>query len=219
MPGALTALADLSARYAERGDSHVEVVLDRARVLLVAGLSAEAIGVIETASDWVSTRPRARAELLVMRASARLGQGQPELALADARAARQLFVRQHRDWWRTRADLVALQARIELGRGSRRAAVALADSLATDRTEDGVLAALLAGRELARSDPAGASTYLSRAALGRHRGNPLSRPPRGWRMPSTSRCRVDRACCRRWVMASTHWPSTALRSAVPSCAP
>ena len=110
-----------------------------------------------------------------MRASARLGQGRPELALADARAARRLFVRQQRDWWRIRADLVALRARIELGRGSRRAAVALADSLADDRTEDGVLAALLAGRELAAKDPAGASTYLSRAAAGRHRGNPLSR--------------------------------------------
>ena len=53
---------------------------------------------------------------------------------------------------------------IELGRGSRRAAVALADSLADDRTEDAVLAHLLAGRELARTDPAAASAYLSRAA-------------------------------------------------------
>ena len=72
-----------------------------------------------------------------MRASARLGQGDPELALADATAARRLFARHQRDWWRIRADLVALRARIELGRGSRRAAVALADSLADDRTEDG----------------------------------------------------------------------------------
>ena len=103
------------------------------------------------------------------------GPGRPELALEDARAARRLFLRQQRDWWRTRADLVALQARIELGRGSRRAAVDLADSLADDATEDAVLAHLLAGRELARTDPAAASAYLSRAAAGRHRGSPLSR--------------------------------------------
>jgi tetratricopeptide (TPR) repeat protein len=175
VPGTLAALAELSAQYSERGAPHLDLALDHARVLLVAGLSDEAVQVIESTAAWTSTRPRARAELLVMRASARLGQGHLELALADAQAARQLFARQQRDWWRIRADLVALRARIELGRGSRRAAVALADSLADDRTEDGVLAALLAGRELASTDPAGASAYLSRAALGRHRGNPLSR--------------------------------------------
>ena len=110
-----------------------------------------------------------------MRAAARLGQGRPDLAVADARAARRMFAHQDREWWTVRADLVALQARIELGRGSRRAAVALADSLSDDGTEDAVLAHLLAGRELARTDPAAASSYLSRAASGRHRGSPLSR--------------------------------------------
>ncbi len=175
VPAALNAFADLSDQYAARGDPQFYLALDRARVLLVAGLSDEAIDVIESTSEWTSTRPRSRAELLVMRASARLGQGHPELALADAAAARRLFARQQRDWWRGRADLVALRARIELGRGSRRAAVTLADSLVDDHTEDGVLAALLAGRELTAKDPAGASAYLSRAARGRQRGNPLSR--------------------------------------------
>jgi tetratricopeptide (TPR) repeat protein len=175
VPGTLAAMADLSAQFEGRGEAHLDVVLDRARVLLVAGLSDEAVEVIESTAAWTSTRPRARADLLVMRASARLGQGRADDALADAAAARRLFARQQRDWWRGRADLVALRARIELGRGSRRAAVALADSLADDRTEDGVLAALLAGRELAAKDPARASAYLSRAAFGRHRGNPLSR--------------------------------------------
>lgn len=175
VPAALMALSDVSAGYVALGEPQFYLALDRARVLLVAGLSDEAIDVIESTSAWSSTRPRTRAELLVMRASARLGQGRPEEALADATSARRLFIRQQRDWWRTRADLVALRARIDLGRGSRRAAIALADSLVDDRTEDGVLAALLAGRELAGSDPGGASTYLSRAALGRNRGNPLSR--------------------------------------------
>lgn len=175
VPATLAALAELSAQYASRGDPHLELALDHARVLLVAGLSDEAVGVIESTAEWTTTRPRARADLLVMRASARLGQGRADLALADAQAARRLFARQQRDWWRIRADLVALRARIELGRGSRRAAVALADSLVDDRTEDGVLAALLAGRELAAKDPAGAAGYLSRAARGRHSGNPLGR--------------------------------------------
>jgi len=175
VPATLAALAELSAQFEVRGDPHLELALDRARVLLVAGLSDEAVQVIESTAAWTISRPRPRAELLLMRASARLGQGLPELALADATAARRLFARQQRDWWRIRADLVALRTRIELGRGSRRAAVALADSLADDRTEDGVLAALLAGRELAAKDPARSSAYLSRAALGRHRGNPLSR--------------------------------------------
>lgn len=175
VPGTLAALAEVSAQFHARGEAHLDVMLDWARVLLVAGLSDAAADVIESTAAWTVTRPRQRADLLVMRASARLGQGDPELALADAQAARRLFARQQRDWWRIRADLVALQARIELGRGSRRAAVSLADSLVEDRTEDGVLAALLAGRELAAKDPAGASAYLSRAALGRHRGNPLSR--------------------------------------------
>lgn len=175
VPGALAAFADLSEAFADLGDPHLEVALDRARVLLVAGLSDEAVDVVTDASSWASTRPRARAELLVSLAAAHLGAGRPDLALEDARAARALFLRQDRAWWCTRADLVALQARIELGRGSRRAAVALADSLADDATEDAVLAHLLAGRELARTDPAAASAYLSRAAAGRHRGSPLSR--------------------------------------------
>ncbi len=175
VPAALTAFAELSEQYTARGDPQFYLALDRARVLLVAGLSDEAVAIVESAAAWTSTRPRSRAELLVMRASARLGQGRPEDALADATAARRLFARQQREWWRIRADLVALRARIELGRGSRRAAVALADSLADERTEEGVLAHLLAGRELAALDPAGASAYLSRAARGRQRGNPLSR--------------------------------------------
>ena len=175
VPGALAAFADLSSAYADLGDAHLELVLDQADVLLVAGLSQEAVAVIESASAWARSRPRARAELLVRRAAALLGAGRPDLALEDARAARRLFSRQQRDWWRTRADLVALRARIDLGRGSRRAAVDLADSLANDATEDAVLAHLLAGRELARNDPAAASAYLSRAAAGRHRGSPLSR--------------------------------------------
>ncbi|PUA79824.1 CHAT domain-containing protein [Nocardioides currus] len=175
VPGSLAAFARLSADYTAHDQPQVELALDRARVLLTAGLSDEAVAALESAAAWTESRPRSRAELLVMRASARLGQGKPDLALDDARAARALFVRQERDWWRIRADLVALQARIELGRGSRRAAVALAGSLADDRTEDRVLAQLLAGRELAATDPAGASTYLSKAALGRHRGTPLSR--------------------------------------------
>lgn len=175
VPATLAALAELSAQFTALGDPHLELALDHARVLLVAGLSDEAVDVIESTAAWTVTRPRPRADLLMMRASARLGQGRPELALADARAARRLFARQQRDWWRIRADLVALRARIDLGRGSRRAAMTLADSLADDRTEDGVLAHLLAGRELAATDPAGASAYLSRAAAGRHGGNPLSR--------------------------------------------
>lgn len=175
VPGALSVMAQLSSAYAGLGDPHLELVRDQAHLLLVAGLSTEALDVLVSPSAWENSRPRERAELFLMRAAARLGQGLPELALADARAARRLFDRQDRDWWRIRADLVALRARIELGRGSRRAAVALADELADDHTEDGVLAALLAGRELAAKDPAGASTYLSRAALGRHRGSPLGR--------------------------------------------
>ncbi len=176
VPGALAAFGELTAAYGQdHGDQYLEMVNDRASVLLVAGLSTEALGVIEAASAWTQGRPRARADLLLMRAAARLGAGLPDLALDDALASRRLFVRQDREWWRTRSDLVALRARIELGRGSRRAAVALADDLADDRTEDAVLAHLLAGRELAGSDPAAASAYLSRAASGRHRGSPLSR--------------------------------------------
>ena len=175
VPGALSAFAGLSAAFDQLGDPHLDVVLDRARVLLAAGLSDEAVGVITTSWPWAAPRPRARADLLVMRAAAQLGAGRADLALDDALAARRLFVRQDRDWWRIRADLVALRARTVLGRGSRRAAVALADSLRDDRTEDGVLAHLLAGRELARTDPAAAAAYLSRAADGRHRGSPLSR--------------------------------------------
>ena len=152
VPGALAAFAALASAYADLGDAHLELVLDQASVLLAAGLSAEAVDVLGSASSWADSRPRAKAELLTMRAAAQLGAGRPELALEDARAARRLLLGRQRDWWRTRADLVALRARSDLGRGSRRAAVALADSLAHDRTEDAVLAQLLAGRELARTD-------------------------------------------------------------------
>ncbi len=176
VPGALAAFAELPSAYADLGDPHLELVLDQAddpargRALRRGGRRHRVgVGVGPAAA------PGPGPSCSCMRAAARWAPGRPELALEDARAARRLFLRQQRDWWRTRADLVALQARIELGRGSRRAAVALADSLADDATEDAVLAHLLAGRELARSDPAAASAYLSRAAAGRHRGSPLSR--------------------------------------------
>ncbi len=120
VPTALAAFAELSDLFTTRGLPQLDLALDQARVLLAAGLSDEAVVVIESASDWSSTRPRARAELLVMRASARLGQGRAEDALADAADAHLLFARQQREWWGGRADLVALRARIELGRGSRR---------------------------------------------------------------------------------------------------
>lgn len=175
VPAALAAFATLSAQFAAQGEPQLDLALDRARVLLVAGLGDEAVEVIDGTAAWAGTRPRARAELLVMRAAARLGQGRPDLALADAQAARRLFARQDREWWCRRADLVALRARLDLGRGTRRAALALADSLAGERTEDATLAHLLAGRELARTDPAAASAYLARAASGRRRGNPLER--------------------------------------------
>lgn len=176
VPGALAAFADLvPALDDEAIDQRLEVVLDQARVLLAAGLSEEAVAAIESTASWTRGRPRIQAELLAIRAAAQLGAGRPDLALDDALAARRLFVRQERDWWRIRADLVALRARTVLGRGSRRAAISLADSLRDDHTEDAVLAHLLAGRELARTDPAAAAAYLSRAADGRQRGSPLSR--------------------------------------------
>ena len=144
--------------------AYLELVLDRAHVLLVAGLSDEALAVVEDAAGWVDAPPARPCR------PARHARGGPAGGGPAGRGARRplgrpaaLYVRQGRDWWRTRADLVALQARIELGRGSRRAAVALA-GVAGRGPHRGRRAGPPAGRSRARPDgPRGRRRRTSRA--------------------------------------------------------
>ena len=65
VPGALAAFAEVAEAHGDdRSHAYLELVLDRAHVLLVAGLSDEALAVVEDAAAWVTHRPRVRADLL-----------------------------------------------------------------------------------------------------------------------------------------------------------
>ena len=175
VPAALSALTELASAYADLGDPHLELTLDRARILLVAGLAVEAVDVIESAPAWAQQPPpgpgRAAGDAgrgATGRRSGRAGAGGRPGRSAPVPAPGAGMVAHPRRPGRP-AGADRARPRVAPGRGGPRRL----PGRRPDR--GGVLAHLLAGRELARNDPAAASAYLSRAAVGRHRGSPLSR--------------------------------------------
>jgi CHAT domain-containing protein len=183
LPAALGFLDEAAGRYAELSAPEPNLLIDRCSVLLAAGLAGEALASAEAAIGLDTNGALKRAELLLVAARAALAAGEPVIAAERARAARDLFRRQQREWWQARASFVLLQSRYSTGeRGGRlaRQASALADRLDQIGTREALDAHLLAGRlagELRRDRDA--DRHLAQAARFRHRGSAFARTA-GW---------------------------------------
>jgi tetratricopeptide (TPR) repeat protein len=173
LPRALTLYERAAQRYADLSAPAPELAYDRCDAYLAAGLTAEAVDVVDRALAERSIRPVLRAELLLAGANAALADGDPVAALTRARQARLLFRRQARPWWQNRAELIIVRARSARGESSRSllaAAAAVAGRLVDVRAEDAPVALLLAGQLATRWEPGSAAGLLSAAA--RYRRNP-----------------------------------------------
>ena len=125
-----------------------DAALDRCAVLLAAGLPADALAGVEAALAGRVTASK-RAELRLAAARIAIAAGHPGQGAERAKVARSMFAAQHRQWWRTHATFVLLQARLAAGQPpgrllaeARRTAARL-DELRSDEAPD---AWLLVGR-------------------------------------------------------------------------
>ena len=186
LPAALSLLDQAASRYRPLNVPTPELRRDRCRVLLAAGLSSEALSEAESALadlEQAGGRASMKAELLLTAASCALASSRPEVAIQRARAARQLFKVQRRDWYAAHAESAVLQAR--LARGPLTTQLLVAASRAAKQLEEleapeATQAHLLAGRvslALGRNDQA--AEHLSVAARSRRRGPAMDRIT-GW---------------------------------------
>ncbi len=121
LPLALTTLAEAHALDVDVSRAGL---LDRARVLMEAGLLDEAEETLAEASE-ILRRSRAnqdRAEAQLARAEVALLQGNWELAKTHSGRARRDFRRRHSDGWQARADLTRWQAYLDSRGGPARVA-------------------------------------------------------------------------------------------------
>jgi len=182
LPGALRHLDDAASRYAELSVAVPDAALDRSAVLLAAGLPADALAGVEAALMPPAGRVTAtkKAELLLAAARIALAVGRHDQAAERSAMARSMFTAQRRDWWRTHATFVLLQARFLAGRPparllpeARRTAARLGE-LRSDEAPD---AWLLAGRIALAAEPrvpaAEASRLLGCAARAARRRVPV----------------------------------------------
>jgi tetratricopeptide (TPR) repeat protein len=146
LPAALRHLDDAAGRYAALGVAVPDAALDRCAVLLAAGLPADALAGVEAALAGRVAATK-KAELMLAAARIALAAGRHNQAAERAGMARSAFRTQHREWWRSHATLVLLQARLALGRPpgrllaeARRTAARL-DELRSDEAPDAWLLA------------------------------------------------------------------------------
>jgi tetratricopeptide (TPR) repeat protein len=186
LPLALCLLDQSEQRLDRLGTPDFGLHLDRSEVLLAAGLAGEALAEADSALrrlDSLRGQATRRAQLLLAAAQAALACNDYDSATARAGLAGRMFARQHRAYWRSRAQLLLLHARFAAGDASvplLTAAARLAADLAAGGSAERVHAHVLAGRfalVLARFDDA--ERHLAVAARARHRGPALSRLD-GW---------------------------------------
>jgi len=182
IPGALAIFDEVDRRYTALGVNEPELAFDRCRTLLAAGLTPEAVSIVDEELGRGTATPVRRAELMYVGATASLADGDHRRALSQAREARRLFRQQGRDWWEARADLVALQARLLRGdRGSELSGLAgeLADRLVMLRADEAPLALVLAGRLTGTGRADRTPDFFVAAARYRRRTSALVRAT-GW---------------------------------------
>jgi hypothetical protein len=208
LPAALRHYDAAERLYAELDRRDPDLALDRCRCLLAAGLPEDAQRFADTAADILATNTAhadARAEALILAASAALAAGQPRTAMAAADEATHLSKRHQQDHWFARARRTAISARWTSGERAPamlRAAETIADELDQMRDPEATDAHLLAGRiALTFGEGAKAIAQLDAAASARHRGAAIGRAT-GWlaaalKAQSTGDSRAMLAACRR----------------------
>ena len=149
-----------------------EVLARFGEAYLAAGLATEAVALLEDYRGELA--PLEEAEFRAALAHALLAADDPAGAAAAGRRAADLFRRQERGWFRLRARLTVVRARLALQdtRGLAREAAAVAGELHDQRADEAPLALTLAGR-LARGPER--LTAWRRAASYRHHPNALVR--------------------------------------------
>ncbi len=182
VPLALRLLAEAGRSYERLAHFTPDLAIDRSSILLAVGLTGEAVESIETALRTDALQPPKRAELLLILAGALLARGEPQHAERHAAAAVNLFRRQRRRYWLTKARLAVAQARFAQGRVDGRLyrqVSMLAEELEGLRVEEASLAHLLAGRVGVGQDLDGHESHLLAAARYRRAAAPLSQVT-GW---------------------------------------
>ncbi|MFI7061819.1 CHAT domain-containing protein [Kribbella sp. NPDC050124] len=182
LPLALEYLGEAGKRFEQLGVAWPDLAIDRCRVLLAAGLTAEAKAEADRAvveMEKEGGQPTKRAELLFTAATAALAAADPQTARKRAEEARRLFAAQRRSWWSARATAAQLEARFLAGeRGPHllRQAVSSATRLDGLAAAEAPAAHLLAGRlALAADRRATADRQLKRSGELRRGAPPLAR--------------------------------------------
>jgi len=210
LPGALAYLDEAAKRYDGLGLHWPDLVFDRCKVLLAAGLTDEALAEADAGLTRLARRSSDRAKLLFVAARAAQAAGRPDGAAKRARAARDLFRAQGRPWWTARAAFVLVQSRYDAGRRDGRItaqAARIADRLDELGAEEAPAAHLLAGRLAAENGrKADADRHLARAARFRRRG-PTYGHAAGWlaqalRADADGRTGAALNACRRGLLAA-----------------
>jgi len=169
LPAALRRFDEAAAGFVQLGVPLAELPLDRAEVLLAAGLAAEAAAIArEAAAELEAGGMEADgAEALLIEAQAALAAGDVAVAVAAAERAGALFAGQGRPAWAALADHVAIDARQRRGddpAGLIDGATEVAGRLAeVGHATAAASAELIAGRlALAGGDVARARGHLER---------------------------------------------------------
>jgi tetratricopeptide (TPR) repeat protein len=183
LPTALRFFDMAGARYTSLGGMEPDLIMDRARAFLVAGMAVEAASMAERyLNSEPDVKPVKRAELLLLAATAALAAGRADVARRRSQSAGRLFAAQRRDLWEARAALVMLRSDFVAGRRPSEllaSLYSLAGQLRALRCDDAPLAYLLAGRLALESGSPLAAPALAQAARYRFRGPALERAT-GW---------------------------------------
>ncbi|WP_426502017.1 CHAT domain-containing protein [Dactylosporangium sp. McL0621] len=210
LPAALALLDEAEGRYARLGAYVSDLVVDRCKVLVAAGLAAEALALADAGVARLPGRTADKAEMLFAAARAAQAAGRPQDAAERARAARDLFRAQHRRWWAARAAFLLVQSGYDAGRRDgrlRAVAERIADRLDELHAEEAGAAHMLAGRlATAGGRLAAADRHLARAAALGWRG-PAYGLAAAWlaqalRAEARGRTRAALAACRRGLAAA-----------------
>ena len=207
LPSALRLYDAAAEGYANLREDTSRLFIDQCEALLAVGLAHEAVALANLCVATGSLPAAVEAELLLSLSMAELADD-PAAAAVSATRARQLFRRQHREWWVLRSELAALLARHEAGAGGRRLAEEAArvgSALAERGSEEAAIAFLLAGRVAVAAGLDTAPELLERAAAFRHRPSALVRAT-GWHARALERDLRDDSrgvlgACRRGLDA------------------
>jgi Tfp pilus assembly protein PilF len=186
IPAALEQYDVTEAAYAADGLAAPELLVDRAEVLLTAGLLDEAQSAADAAVEQltVASRESDLAEALLLQAQCSLAGGLPAKALEAATDAARRFRAQQRTGWQLVASHLALRARqaaadedADLYRAADDAATALESHGWTPLAMDARIIAAQAAMQLGRGTEAARQL---RASAGARRTGPVEVRLRAW---------------------------------------